>query len=188
VQDVISISYACTRILGFNGSHEPARSSKMAHDLLPGSDTYRGVRYGSHDGSHLEGYRVGHGHVQTGRGRSALNRVNSYMRNLIEAAANAKLRRMRRELEVRGLRLDQCDGARIAVPVCNDNRSEQAGPHMAAILASASVLRSATGSVLTFMFPSWHGPARKYRPEDHYMRGPGPKWRAKHLSDRAQVG
>ncbi len=24
------------------------------------------------------------------------------------------------------------------------------------------------------------GPARRYRPEAHYMRGPGPKWRAKH--------
>jgi hypothetical protein len=24
------------------------------------------------------------------------------------------------------------------------------------------------------------GPAGRYRPEAHYMRGPGPKWRAKH--------
>ena len=47
----------------------------------------------------------------------------------------------------------------------------------------ASFLRNAIGSLMTFMFPSWYGPARKYRPEDHYMRGPGPKWRAKHLSD-----
>jgi len=27
------------------------------------------------------------------------------------------------------------------------------------------------------------GSEKKYRPEDHYMRGPGPKWRAKHLAD-----
>jgi hypothetical protein len=26
--------------------------------------------------------------------------------------------------------------------------------------------------------------ASAYRPEAHYMRGPGPKWRAKHLSIR----
>jgi len=26
-----------------------------------------------------------------------------------------------------------------------------------------------------------------YRPERHYMRGPGPKWREKHLSSAAQV-
>ena len=25
---------------------------------------------------------------------------------------------------------------------------------------------------------------RRYRPELHYMRGPGPKWRAKHLGAR----
>ena len=26
--------------------------------------------------------------------------------------------------------------------------------------------------------------ARPYRPEDYYMRGPGPKWREKHALDR----
>ena len=48
-----------------------------------------------------------------------------------------------------------------------------------------SLLRRAAGSLLTFLGPSWDGPRRKYRPEDHYMRGPGPKWREKHLLDRA---
>ena len=51
--------------------------------------------------------------------------------------------------------------------------------------ALASLLRSAAGSLLTFLGPSWDGPRRKYRPEAHYMRGPGPKWREKHLLDRA---
>jgi hypothetical protein len=27
-----------------------------------------------------------------------------------------------------------------------------------------------------------------YRPELHYMRGPGPKWRAKHLISSPQIG
>ena len=54
--------------------------------------------------------------------------------------------------------------------------------------AAASLLRSAAGSLLTFLGPSWDGPRRKYRPEDHYMRGPGPKWREKHFGDRATVG
>jgi hypothetical protein len=36
-----------------------------------------------------------------------------------------------------------------------------------------SVLAHA-GAVLTI------DPGRTYRPEAHYMRGPGPKWRAKH--------
>jgi hypothetical protein len=54
--------------------------------------------------------------------------------------------------------------------------------------AFASLLRSAAGSLLTFLGPSWDGPHRKYRPEEHYMRGPGPKWREKHLLDRASAG
>jgi hypothetical protein len=44
-----------------------------------------------------------------------------------------------------------------------------------------SLLRSAIGSLVTFLSPSWDGPVARYRPEDHYMRGPGPKWREKHL-------
>jgi hypothetical protein len=51
-----------------------------------------------------------------------------------------------------------------------------------------SLLRSAVSAVVTFLSPSWDGPVGKYRPEDHYMRGPGPKWREKHLLDRASVG
>jgi hypothetical protein len=26
----------------------------------------------------------------------------------------------------------------------------------------------------------WHELTHRYRPEQHYMRGPGPAWRAKH--------
>ena len=39
--------------------------------------------------------------------RNALRRVNGYLKNMIEAIANAKLRRMERELELRGIRLDR---------------------------------------------------------------------------------
>jgi hypothetical protein len=39
--------------------------------------------------------------------RAALRRVNGYFRNMIEAIANAKLRRMERELELRGIRFDR---------------------------------------------------------------------------------
>jgi len=53
--------------------------------------------------------------------------------------------------------------------------------------AVVSLLRNVAGSLLTFLGPSWDGPRRKYRPEDHYMRGPGPKWREKHLLDRARA-
>jgi hypothetical protein len=51
-----------------------------------------------------------------------------------------------------------------------------------------SLLRSAVGSLVTFLSSTWDGPVERYRPEDHYMRGPGPKWREKHFLDRASAG
>ena len=50
-----------------------------------------------------------------------------------------------------------------------------------------SLLRKVAGAVLTFLGPSWDGPARKYRSHDHYMRGPRPKWHEKHSLDRASA-
>lgn len=43
-----------------------------------------------------------------------------------------------------------------------------------------SQLRRVFGAVVTFIGSHRDGPVAKYRPEDHYMRGPGPKWREKH--------
>jgi hypothetical protein len=48
----------------------------------------------------------------------------------------------------------------------------------------ASHLCRAVGSLVTFLSLCWDGPVRKYHPEDHYMRGPGPKWREKQLLNR----
>jgi|SRR5260370_36039912 len=42
--------------------------------------------------------------VQT---RRALRRVNGFLKNMIEAIANSKVRRMQRELELRGIRFDR---------------------------------------------------------------------------------
>jgi len=49
----------------------------------------------------------------------------------------------------------------------------------------ASLLRAAAEGLLTFL--AWLGnePARAYRPEAHYMRGPGPAWRQKHILAQA---
>jgi len=41
------------------------------------------------------------------RARSAFRRFNGYMKNMIEAIADAKLRRMQRELELHGIRFDR---------------------------------------------------------------------------------
>lgn len=47
------------------------------------------------------------------------------------------------------------------------------------IRSLASISSVAMTALLTFLFPDWYGPNKKYQPEQHYMRGPGPKWRAK---------
>jgi hypothetical protein len=50
--------------------------------------------------------------------------------------------------------------------------------------SSTGLLRSAANAFLNFL--AWIGkePVRVYRPEAHYMRGPGPAWRAKHPQGR----
>jgi hypothetical protein len=64
----------------------------MAHSFAHG-DAPIGYRFGR-----TAGRRAG------AHSRSALRRVSFYFRSTIEAIANAKLRRMERELELRGIR------------------------------------------------------------------------------------
>ena len=47
---------------------------------------------------------------------------------------------------------------------------------LAGVFAVANTRAAATNAWLTAMAKRTH----RYRPEAHYMRGPGPKWRAKH--------
>ena len=51
-------------------------------------------------------------------------------------------------------------------------------------LVPGSTLSAAARALAQFVRTVIEGPA-KYHPEQHYMRGPGPKWHAKH--DRAAV-
>ena len=55
------------------------------------------------------GYRFGRTQNKPARGhaRAALGRINGYFKNMIEVIANSKLRRMERELELRGIRFDR---------------------------------------------------------------------------------
>lgn len=55
----------------------------------------------------LRGYRFGRRHER--HGRSALHRANSYLKNLVQAIADAKFRRALRAIELRGTRLDRRD-------------------------------------------------------------------------------
>jgi hypothetical protein len=62
------------------------------------------------------GYRFGRTQGKQVRvhARTALSRVNGFLKNTIEAVANAKLRRMERELELRGVRYHRPDYSRTA--------------------------------------------------------------------------
>jgi hypothetical protein len=86
----------------------------MTH-FLTSDDKYRDLIHDDDYRSHLvnrvdlPGYRFGRTNEKRvrGRARTALSRVNGYLKNMIEAIASAKLRRMERELELRGVRFDR---------------------------------------------------------------------------------
>ena len=46
-------------------------------------------------------------------------------------------------------------------------------------------LRKAVPNLLSAF---WGGSVSQYRPEAHYMRGPGPKWREKHGRNKEAAG
>ncbi|WMT73299.1 hypothetical protein [Bradyrhizobium sp. Ash2021] len=87
----------------------------MAH-LLTGDDKFRDVTYDDDYRSYLISRRDSSGDYRFARSqtkrdrvrmRNALSRVNGFLRNMIEAIANSKVRRMQRELELRGIRFDR---------------------------------------------------------------------------------
>jgi hypothetical protein len=84
----------------------------MAHYLASDDNKYRGSACGDEPRSYPGGYQFGRASAARGRGRAALHRVNGYFRTLIDAIADAKLRRMERELELRGIRFDRNDSSR----------------------------------------------------------------------------
>ena len=67
-----------------------------------------------------------------------------------------------------------------AVPDSGERKTHM--PMISSIATSTigSALRRAGLAVLKFLTGDDGAPAR-YRPEAHYMRGPGPKWYEKHL-------
>jgi hypothetical protein len=84
----------------------------MAH-FLTSDEKYRDLihddDYRSYRGGSPGGYRFGRTQRKRVRvhARAAFRRVNGYLKNMIEAIANSKLRRMERELELRGIRYDR---------------------------------------------------------------------------------
>jgi hypothetical protein len=76
-------------------------------DYLTSDDGYRSR--GNENRSPLGGYRFGRAGGTHGHGRAALSRVSGYLKTMIEAIANSKLRRMERELELRGINRDRAN-------------------------------------------------------------------------------
>jgi hypothetical protein len=76
-------------------------------DYLTSDDGYR--CRGNENRSPLGGYRFGRAGGTHGHGRAALSRVSGYLKTMIEAIANSKLRRMERELELRGIHRDRAN-------------------------------------------------------------------------------
>jgi hypothetical protein len=86
----------------------------MAHFLA--DEKYRDLIYDDDYRSYLMaqrdtpgGYRFGRTQARRARvhARSGLRRLNGYFKSIIDAIANSKLRRMQRELELRGIRYDR---------------------------------------------------------------------------------
>ncbi|TMJ51905.1 MAG: hypothetical protein E6G85_12995 [Alphaproteobacteria bacterium] len=78
----------------------------MAH-LLPGGEKCSDLIHDDDYRSPLGAYRFGRTHAKSVRGRTALSRINGYFRNMIEVIADAKLRRMQGELELRAIHYDR---------------------------------------------------------------------------------
>ena len=78
-------------------------------DYLTGDESDAGSFRRNRVELQLPGYRFGRRHERHSRGRSALNRAHSYLRDLIQSVADAKFRRMRREVERASPGLDRLD-------------------------------------------------------------------------------
>jgi hypothetical protein len=87
----------------------------MSH-FLTSDDKYRDLLYGDDYRDYLmarsrsaDDYRFGRAQTRRARVhlRGVARHVTGYLRTAIEAIANSKLRRMERELELRGIRFDR---------------------------------------------------------------------------------
>jgi hypothetical protein len=87
----------------------------MAHSFT-GDDKFPDLSYDDDYRSYLISRRDSSGDYRFARTqmrrdrirmRNALRRVNGYLKTMIEAIANSKVRRMQRELELRGIRFDK---------------------------------------------------------------------------------
>jgi hypothetical protein len=94
----------------------------MSH-FLTSDEKFRDLLYGDDYRAYLmarsqsaDGYRFGRtqGKRARVRARTALRHVTGYFKTMIEAIASSKLRRMERELELRGIRFNRSNNDWVA--------------------------------------------------------------------------
>ena len=83
----------------------------------------------------------------------------------------------------RGYRFGRMQGSNCSALVRASRDNTRRSTTMPQLTLIASVLSSGAVNVLSILVNSLRD-VRRYRPERHYMRGPGPKWREKHSSHR----
>lgn len=76
-------------------------------DYLTGDDKFRDLIHDDDDRSHARSDRFGGARQKRVRLRTASRRLGGYLRGMIEAIANSKLRRMKHELELHGITFDR---------------------------------------------------------------------------------
>ena len=93
-------------------------------------DRYRDLPYLGDYGSDGAPSRYRFGRLQGNRvhARTALRRVSGYFKGMIEAIADAKLRRMERELELRGIRFDRTNDSWVTQKSSTGASGEEAAP------------------------------------------------------------
>lgn len=76
-------------------------------DYLTRDEKFRGLIYGDNSRSRAGACRFGGADEKRVRLRTASPRLGGYLRGMIEAIANSKLRRMKHELELHGYAFDR---------------------------------------------------------------------------------
>lgn len=99
--------------------------------------------------------------------------INGFFAAIRAALVADKMRRAQRELALRGVRYDQAPRAQSRWTWRTMSRD-----HSAALFARIGFCASAIRAVFRWLWAFVIGPA-VYRPDAHYMRGPGPKCREK---------
>jgi hypothetical protein len=117
--------------------------------------------------------------------RRVLRRIRTALKKLHRAIAAAKIRRLRNELRLHAAtranraRPDRPGQKRMATGF-RANRCISARNGISDMQQSVSISALLLRALTRLLILLGNEPVRIYRPEAHYMRGPGPAWRAKH--------